>query len=531
MIEARDKNNVYAYNRKHEVIHVSEAESGRKGYFCMGCEKELQAVKSIKENRISYFRHDPKNVGGNKVCTFSDETYRHKIAKEVLERIKKVKVPAVYKDPPKGAEGISKLLEEAKFIEAASVRTERYFYENENCEVVWCDYNASIDKYLLIKPDVTFFDQQGFPILNIEIVATHKVPIEKLIKIKRLGIDTIQILIPRVSPDEIEKTFSRTDRTKWVYNKKQEYAEYLSIPLSDTTGVFPSDEIQRKFFEETYECRAAQINNLIRSIERCLESKPYREIESANRSELSRVTRNTDDHRGRLFRIQERHREIIEEKYRERIEGIRNNKSKLLAEKDRYEKHFATLEERYLRKRSELEEKDRLFESRIAEEIRNYTGGGETFERRRKELANEEKRIDASIERERETIKNIKTNTEQLPEEFKRLEESTTRIFDRDRKSEESEIERIQGDYEKLQAEFEEKGRELDKRFEGIQAEIIRSIKDRDVKSDTGFSRELNDFIKAGALLNDLKEAYCNLRRVRRAWESLRSGAYKNWND
>ncbi|RZK15281.1 MAG: hypothetical protein EOO43_15300, partial [Flavobacterium sp.] len=63
MGEILDKEiNVYASNVQEKPIHISEAESGRKGYFCLGCKKEMQAVKAKKEKRMSYFRHDPKDV-------------------------------------------------------------------------------------------------------------------------------------------------------------------------------------------------------------------------------------------------------------------------------------------------------------------------------------------------------------------------------------------------------------------------------------------------------------------------------------
>lgn len=96
MPDYNEENNVYANNVKGKVIHISEACSGRKGYFCLGCERELQAIISKIENRISYVRHDLKAVKNQKKCTYSDETYRHKLAKEILQRIKKIKVPVVY---------------------------------------------------------------------------------------------------------------------------------------------------------------------------------------------------------------------------------------------------------------------------------------------------------------------------------------------------------------------------------------------------------------------------------------------------
>ncbi len=83
----KDEGNVYASNVEDKIIHISEARSGKKGYFCLGCSREMQAVKSKIENYRSYFRHDPKGVEPNRKCTYSDETHRHKLAKDILQQI------------------------------------------------------------------------------------------------------------------------------------------------------------------------------------------------------------------------------------------------------------------------------------------------------------------------------------------------------------------------------------------------------------------------------------------------------------
>ena len=69
------------------------------------------------------------------------------------------------------------------------------------------DFEKEKEKFLLIQPDVAFFDKDETPILLIEIVATHKVDPEKIVKIKRLGIDTVQVKVPKDSPQEIENCF------------------------------------------------------------------------------------------------------------------------------------------------------------------------------------------------------------------------------------------------------------------------------------------------------------------------------------
>lgn len=40
--------NEYAKNIKDEVVYIGDAISGRKGYWCLGCNEEMDAVKKKK---------------------------------------------------------------------------------------------------------------------------------------------------------------------------------------------------------------------------------------------------------------------------------------------------------------------------------------------------------------------------------------------------------------------------------------------------------------------------------------------------
>jgi len=187
MEDAAHKNNVYAYNIENIAKHISEVESGRKGYYCIGCGKEMQARKG--DILMHHFSHDPKDIQNSGKCSYSDETYRHQLAKEILQRIKQIKVPALYKYPPDGIDGKPNKLKDAQFIHADSVSIELTFYEDEDGRIVFGkDFiiDSGGGKFLLIRPDVTFFDSKGAPILLIEIVATHKINADKISKIKKL---------------------------------------------------------------------------------------------------------------------------------------------------------------------------------------------------------------------------------------------------------------------------------------------------------------------------------------------------------
>jgi len=179
-----EQQNVFAFDLKHEPIHISDARSGRKGYFCMGCDREMQAVKSKILGRASYFRHDPKDVLRKGKCTYSDETYRHKLAKEILVRLKQIKVPAVYKYPPKGETGLTYLLKDSETVTAHHVEVQRHFYETDDGEIAWGSQAEASGKNLLIVPDVIFLNKENEPILFIELVVKHGITDEKKLKIR-----------------------------------------------------------------------------------------------------------------------------------------------------------------------------------------------------------------------------------------------------------------------------------------------------------------------------------------------------------
>jgi hypothetical protein len=48
MTKEKEYQNVYANTIDLEEIHISKAESGRRGYYCQGCNRELQAMISRK---------------------------------------------------------------------------------------------------------------------------------------------------------------------------------------------------------------------------------------------------------------------------------------------------------------------------------------------------------------------------------------------------------------------------------------------------------------------------------------------------
>ena len=537
--------NVYAKDIKGEDIHISEAPSGAKGYYCQGCGQEMQSVRHKTDTIRDFFRHFAKDVNHQRQCTYSDETYRHKLGKEILQRLKEIKVPRVYKYPPSNSDGGPLLLEKSKTIKANHVTIETFFFENSEGHIRWSK-SLPADSFLLVKPDVCFLNESNEPILFIELVATHKVDDDKRIKLRRLGIDTVQVRIPKGSPQEIEEVFKRTQSTKWIYNNVEATTDYkfLPVPEGNSEKIPRIDEEQRKLFKESFKCRSAEIGNLIRSINKCLESESYRTIDRRLRQELQRVKENTKTARHQLESKEREIKSSIQEEFA--------NDERFIIQRHR------KLEERYLAKNKELgEEEEELrraeefLAGRYTEEERRISDGGQSFEERREFIANETRRVQEEIEsiiREMESIpskereagerisnegrnrirdiqqgtRNLQSKIIELPERFKKLEAEERIRFE----AEEREIEKEQEGALRV---HEQRKRELRINFEERRKRLIEQAERRDFSGNDDFSRRLmqldKDRSEAECFENEIE--YNN--RIREAHECFKKGAWKNW--
>jgi len=155
MNKSLEPDNDWANDVKDNPIHISQAISGLNGYYCMGCNKEMVAVKG--NIRKQHFRHHIKDIDKSKIeCVHASKEYRERLAYFYFMRTKQIKVPAVYKYPPKGEEGIPILLQEAKTIVAHRVDREVTFFEDED-GTIHSGKNAKADeRYLWIRPDAVF---------------------------------------------------------------------------------------------------------------------------------------------------------------------------------------------------------------------------------------------------------------------------------------------------------------------------------------------------------------------------------------
>ncbi len=384
-----DYENDWAKDIKGEPIHINNAKSGLQGYYCLGCDKEMQGVKFKNPKYQSYFRHHAKNINQEKEeCVVASKTYRERLAESILNRLKFVKTPAVFKYPPKGVEGVPMLLQKSKIITASYTKAQEWFYEEADGSIKWGKNPQIEDRYLLIRPDVTLFDAKDKPILFVEFVITHKLTTEKKVKLSRIGINTVQIIIPKKPGEEIEKALKSSRKYKWVYNELEANTTYISIPQGNTEGIPPINEEQRRLFEESFSCRAAKINNLVRNINKCLRSESYRRIERLFKSELSRVAGNRKAAEQRLGELEEQYRTEALEKNRELEEGIKEE------QKD--------LERRYTSKAKQLREDTEGAEQRLGNLEESY----------RREALERNQGEEESIDTGRQGIEKLYTNLE-----------------------------------------------------------------------------------------------------------------------
>lgn len=510
--------NEYAKNVKGDPVFILNAESGRKGYWCMGCDAEMEAVRR-KKNILhkSYFRHVAKDVKKGEIpCTFSNQEFRHNLAIDILQRTKRIKVPNLYKYSPDGKS--AKLIQEAKFIEAHSVKAELSFYEDDDGNVLF-GKNPEIDnKNLLIIPDVTFFDVQGKPILLIEIVVTHKLNDDKKAKIRRLGIDTIQIIIPKDSPENIAKNFLGTKNTKWVFNHVEQNTNYLQLPSGHTEGISQIDELQMGLLRESIICRRNQISNLIRSITRCVESQLYKRVEFNIGQEIQRIEKATREHQSRLDEIQEG---IENEIYSE----LGNRREELDTRKEEFRQYYSSLEQRYNTKKSEIRSEEEHTDRQI--EFRHNIGESKDeinreFERKRRELEFEETDIDATREvftREEESIIRFIEENRAIEESYARGKESIRAEFEALEKSEQERFEQLRNELESKIKTFGELKAEIEagirSEFEGRYQQIVDRVSKRDVQGGDELSERIERILELRGLFDSFtvnKEAIENYR-------------------
>lgn len=561
----------FAFNEDNEEIHISNADSGLKGYWCIGCGGEMKAWKGKIMPHL--FSHYTKAGEVERKCVFSNEQYRHKIAKEILQRIKEVRVPNLYQKLPKGVSGRRGKISSEKIVYADKVLIEHQFYEDEDGKIRWgrnIDFEKSENKnkYFLIQPDVTFLNKEGKPILFIEIEATNKIDDEKKARIRMIGVDTIRISVPKSSREGIQECFFITSHTKWVYNYEQETTPYKRISKGDAETLQAVDSGEGGVFEGdiSFSCRRKEIKGLIQRLKKHLGSRDYQTtLEKLRETEL-RIERNTENYRIRLQELQRKHRERIKGELQESFEesastveqaGRRteketlrefDNKEKPLGEeekrfegeKEKFEQYYQKVETRYRNLEStyrkaqrEYKELQRAFEPECQNEIeeierRIETIGGRTrdFEQEKKEVGRlqeswrgyiigEKKRIEKLTIGEESAIKEIGEGRKGLAEKYGGIEKGI--------RSEFTEKER------KIEEEFGKERERLEERFDKLREQSNLAVDRQNVEGKERIHLLLKEFIERREIATSSLETRARIKNIRKFGDEVESGSYKCW--
>ncbi len=549
---------------KGERIYIDIAKSGRKGYFCIGCDKPMQAnIQRKNPNHRSYFSHIPVDLSkGEKKCTYSNREQRELIATDILQRLKRIKVPEVLKFPPKGTKGNPVELSKSKFITAFKVKSQLTFYEDEEGEIHNGKNPDVEDRYLLLRPDVTFFNEKDEAILFIELVDTNKVTDEKKIKLRRLGIDTISIVVPRASDQEIEDNFKSIQRVKWEYNDKEARTSYLSVSHRAPEGILEFDEQQRRIFGESLSCRRSRINNTIRTLRKCLDGKLYRDAKQNFELELFRVERAKEGARERLGQLEEKYDAEVYSEFEGEFGQLQQREGELGRGKKVFQAKSSDLERRYDSKTEEIRREQERVDRDKGTELEN--GGTEEtikerFRRGSEELRDEFEEISKEfrglITARKESISDISRRGEEFPELYNSFESEEQDSFGRqeskireklkeqfrpkedrlskDIRREERNIERIREDKRTLSEEFRKveeseraNFREEEENLEGT----IREELDRELKKPTsGLPKKFSDILEARRVGSDYKDAHRQEEYYKRAREFFHKGTWKTW--
>ena len=570
MKKEENLDNDWAKNVDGSMIHISKAPSGKKGYNCLGCGEAMQAVHFKFKKYRSYFRHDATNVDRNNAeCVKASRTYREKIARDYFFRVKQISLPVLFKYPSKGQDGSPNILKDAYTLIPHKIKSELTFYEDVNGSIKYGKNPEIEDRYNLIRPDLSFFDESGNPILLIELVITHKVNDYKKDKIRRLGIDCVQVIVPKKETLEIEKHLAKSSSYKWLYNEIEANTSYIPVFGRHTEEISPVDEEQRRLFEESITCRKSQLSNLIRSINRCIQTESYRSVERNFESEISRIEKATVSAKSRLEEMERDAQASVYEEFEERIGRSRENKIQKERDLKTEEEKHQELERRYSKKVREIERESRAIESESGaieqeqvnydaaiEEEREYLAAHRSEEEIREDVGKRRRevfdRLESSMEEERrrsndieqrriqqdarlranfeakesELVSNIESDTERERERAKEIErkrvnqdEKLRKKFEyrtRLRQSEKTQInselevlristERIQDDLERIKSERQRINESGSGRLKQLQEHIAQRIDARDTQGDDELSAKISSVLQTRRLSGDFE--------------------------
>jgi len=184
---------------KNDIVYIDEVENGEScNCVCLGCNDNLIAKNNLKNINRHHFAHKTKD------CGYSNESALHKLAKQLLRKQNFIVLP------PLTSKSIT-------IIKKSKIYFDKILIEDQDNITLGSHTNNTF-----IKPDCIAFKNNEK--LIIEIKVTHKVDDEKLEKIKKLNISTIEIDFSDavLSRNRVNEILSTSIKSKWIHNSKEQ---------------------------------------------------------------------------------------------------------------------------------------------------------------------------------------------------------------------------------------------------------------------------------------------------------------------
>jgi hypothetical protein len=533
-------------------IHISEAsERGRKGYLCIGCGREMQAVFPNKQNHRKYFRHDAKFVKPGQQCTFKDEEYRRKLAIETLELKKQVRVPILYKYPPKGETGLALFLLPGALVSAERVAKDRYFYEGPTGSIASGVSFDGPQEELLFKADVVFYDENDEPILFIQLGKRKKLTVAEFAGLKRLAVNTIHLTIPKESAAAIEISQTKGDRAKWLYHDDEQHIAYFQVSPDLGEGIPVVDGDPDRLSEETYDCRKVQVNNLLRALRRCLDGEPYGAAERAVRAAIGTTELAIKRAGERRAGLEKQYREGAEHAHCGDLSEIEQRGIELRTGRARLNRSFKNLEDAYRSTKGDFERAQRLLEADIRQQEITLGGTGKTvgqlqdeLEREHERLRNrmdeqfggelesirsEQERVERAIASARTAIERIRADIGSAPADLARKQLGQRNYHERTERAAKEAIADLEKTRDGRQDRLEGARAELTAQFDELRRRTALAAQERDVEGGTNLSKRLKALGDARGMALAIENAKLDNRRIRAAKEFIGTAAFQTW--
>ncbi|MET3501339.1 hypothetical protein ABIC45_002951 [Mucilaginibacter rubeus] len=550
-----DENHEYARSVGYGgVIHITNVkESGRHDFTCLGCGKPMQAILRKIYGPKPYFRHDVMDVPVYERCPFSNVQARRIIALETLQLEKQLRLPPLYKFPPKGSGGLAIPLQDAQTLHFDSVKRNLHCFETPEGDLILAEVPASEDDLHLFSVDAVGYDEDENPTLLILLSdgKRKKMDVDLMAALPILGVDAVMITPPRSTPEEIFNAVMNGKNTKWLYNNDERAFNYDSLSADLPKGVPTADLDEGFLFEETFDCRTAEINNLIRTFNKFLGTESYRAAEQHNRQVIGETELAITRAGERRDEFEDQYRTASESAHQRELDEVDERRGRLGTAKTEFSGNYQALDERYRRKKRELEEAARVLESSIRAAELAPSSSGRSIAARRSEIERNDqsarRRMDDLFERElrsvdsqrtgiartiaseRAAIERLRELIAKEPGRLERLLREKATEFDQLERNESTAIEQIHTDRANLPGRFRGEEEKLGTEIEELRNRAAAAMEARDARGVTGLSRRLKALLDGRGHLLAITHAQSDYRRHRTAKEFLESPAGEAW--